>query len=146
MRFLALILLSLVVWAPGALASTVLLTPDSVTGELSVRLTTSTDDARIVRTCLYRIDSNSPDPFAEVVCGSFQGGEPMDPNDLTKGFIGVLTWNTVLVPSEDQLYTARNFADVGDGMEIVSSDSANSGLLPRPVMAPLFIVRAPPTP
>ena len=146
MRFLALILLTLVMCAPGAFAqdaTPVVLDLDTVTGEVSVRLSTSTDDPRYVRTCLYRIDGNSPDPLAEVVCGAFQGGTPTDPADPTKGFIGTLTWNTVLVPSEDQVYVARNFADIGGGMEIVSADSANSGILPSAITAPLFVVSSP---
>ena len=124
-------------------APIVVLTPDSVTGEVTVRLSTEPDDVRYSRTCLFRIDANSPDPLAEVVCGSFKSGEPTDPADPTKGFIGTLTWTTVLVPSQDQVYVARNFADIGGGMEIVSPDSANSGLLPQPITAPLFVVRSP---
>ena len=124
----------------------VILSPDSVTGSFMATASSNTDDPRIVRICLFRIDSNSPDPAAEFACLPVTSGRPAtaaeDPTGVMAGEVFDIPFSTVLVAGQDQLFVARNIASDLSG-ELVSVDSANTGRIPAMIGAPLFLVKAP---
>lgn len=128
-------------------ADMVVLQPDVVTGEFRAKVATNTDDQRLSRVCLYRIDSNSPDPEAEVTCQpAILGRAPNlveSPDGSLPGLIFEIPFNTVLVAGQDQLFTARSFGDIGGGVEISSVNATNSAFIPSAIGPPMFIIRAP---
>ena len=125
----------------------VVLTPDSVTGEFRAKLSSATDDARLVRVCIFRIDANSPDPDAEFACLPASAGRDAtpseDPTGTAPGQIFEIPFTTVLVAGEDQIFTARNIAEDPDAGVLVSANSVNSGRIPARLGPPLFVVEAP---
>lgn len=125
----------------------VILTPDVITGQVTAKLNSTTNDARLIEVCVHRIDQNSPDPAAKVACAARDTGSvPLDSSEEApsgEGLVYYIPFTVTMVPGQDQIFVARNYADVGGGAIIVSADSANSALLPQPIAPPLFIVRAP---
>ncbi len=125
----------------------IVLIPDTITGQVEAKLNSNTDDTRLVEVCIHRIDQNSPDPEAKVGCAPYATGQvPLDASEEApsgEGLVYRIPFTVVLIPNQDQIFVARNYADVGGGTILVSADSANSALLPQPVSPPIFIVRAP---
>lgn len=159
-QFHATVLLSVIIFlliailgvllAPAAHAQSVppmiVLTPDTVTGELRAKVNSNIDDARVVRVCMFRIDQNSPDPLAEVACADMASGRAPTAEEAGPSGVGMIyeiPFSSVFVAGQDQLFVARNIADVGGGIEISSLDSLNSALIPQAVGQPVFIYLGP---
>ena len=120
----------------------ILLTPDAVTGEVTFRANTNVDDARVVETCVYRVDANSPDPSTPVACALVTSGIPPEPHEQTPSEEGVVVSIVATIPilPEDQTFGLRNVRAI-EGQPIQSELSANSAVLPFAIVAPLFIVQ-----
>ena len=143
MAMTAFILFSL--FSRSASAQTVVLTPNEVTGEFTAKVNSATDDIRIDRVCLYRIDVNSPDPTAEFACqlvgdGSIPLAGEEAPN--FEGLVYNIAFTTVLVPGESQKFVARNVAsDIGG--ELMSEPTADFALIPARPTSPVFLIVSP---
>lgn len=125
----------------------IVLTPDSVSGEFVATVNSAVNDSRVARVCIFRIDSNSPDPLAEVACVDAGLGSAPTPEQAApsgEGMVYSIPFSTALVAGQDQLFTARNIADIGGGQEISSLNATNSALIPSAVGPPMFIIRAVP--
>ena len=123
----------------------VILTADSITGEFVGKVNSNTDDPRIVRVCLYRIDANSPDPTAEFACLPAASGRAPLANEVSPSGLGMvfeIPFTTTLVESQDQLFTARNIALDPSG-ELMSDPAARSARIPGPLGRPIFVVPSP---
>jgi hypothetical protein len=126
-------------------ANDVTLAPDTVTGTFVAHVNTATDDIRVDRVCLYRIDAASPDPTTEFACAlRLDARAPTEeeaaPNG--EGLVYEITFTTVLVPGVDQSFVARNIAtDIGG--EIMSDMSENQAHIPGRPFTPVFVIRAP---
>jgi hypothetical protein len=135
--FVLLIALFIMAFAQNATAQTVpliVLTPDSVTGEVTFHVDTNTADTRLTETCIYRIDVNSPDPLTPVACAPPSAGTP----SASGGVLLDIPVTIVILP-EDQVFGARNIATVA-GQTVESNLTSNSAVLPFGVVAPLFVV------
>lgn len=123
----------------------VILTPDEVTGEFTARANTATDDIRLDRTCLYRVDVFSPDPTVPVVCTFVtEGRAPLVGEEAPsgEGVVVDMVFTTVLVPGQNQRFVVRNVAiDVGGELE--SENGPNSGLITSRPGAPFFVIVSP---
>jgi hypothetical protein len=123
----------------------VILTPDEVTGEFTARANTNTDDIRLDRTCLYRVDVYSPDPTVPVVCTfTVDGREPLpgEESPSGEGVVVDMVFTTVLVSGQNQRFVVRNIAlDVGGELE--SENGSNSGLITSRPGAPFFVIVSP---
>lgn len=142
--FALLVSLFVLAFAQSAAAqSTVLvvLTPDSVTGEVTFHVNTATNDARLTDVCVYRIDINSPDPSTPIACSTPSGGRVPTLTEQAPSGEGVVLDISVVIPilPEDQVFGAKNIATVA-GETIPSVFSSNSAVLPFGVVAPLFVV------
>lgn len=136
------------IFSGKASAQNVVLHPDAVSGEFTAKVNSATDDIRIERVCIYRIDENSPDPAAEVACNLVgDGAVPLADEEAPnfEGLVYNITFTTTLVPGENQVFVARNVAtDIGG--EIASEPSSNTGIIPGRPLSPVFIIVSPPAP
>ncbi len=132
--------------AQGVFPDPIVLTPDKVTGELTVKLNSATDDVRITRICLYRIDQFSPDVDAEVACVDVSLGSTPKPEEVApsgEGMVYSIPFTTAFIVGQDQLFTARNIASFGAGQEISSVNSVNTALIPSLVAPPMWLYVGP---
>lgn len=143
---LALILtLLLLSFAKASTAQTpplIVVIPDTVTGIVDFQAHTNTDDVRVTDTCVYRIDANSPDVDTPVACVLVASGTAPGPDEQSPSGEGVIVNIRVTIPilPVDQIFGLRNVGAI-DGQTIQSVLSANSGILPFAIVAPLFIVQ-----
>jgi hypothetical protein len=142
---------TMIFFSNSASAQNVLLTPDSLTGEFTARANTATDDIRLDRVCLYRIDSNSPDPVTEFACASVGTGRTPTASEAAPNGEGVvvdITFTTTLVVGENQEFVARNIAQDFDSSmstfsDIQSDPSSNLARIVARPFSPVFIIIAP---
>jgi len=131
--------------ASTAFGQTVVLHPNEVTGEFTAKVNSATNDIRIDRVCLFRIDANSPDPTEEFACQLVGDGSIPLAGEEAPSFEGLvynITFTTVLVPGESQKFVARNIAsDIGG--ELVSAPTADFALIPARPTSPIFLIVSP---
>jgi hypothetical protein len=124
---------------------TIMLLPDKVSGDFTATVNSSTDDARLDRVCLYRVDHKSLDPMAEFACVAIDTGVAPNPGqeaESGEGLVYTITFQTNLVAGENQAFIARNIA-IDTGVQILSDPSSNFARIPARPIGPKFVIVSP---
>ena len=132
---------AIMVFAGRAGAELFVLTPDAVTGQVEFHVNTNTNDARLTKTCVYRIDALSPDVDVPIACVDVSAGRAPVGSEISPSGEGVFLAipAAVSILAEDQIFGVKNIATVA-GVDVPSIIGPNTTVLPMGVVAPLFVV------
>jgi hypothetical protein len=140
----AIVALALIAGAPASavhVAPLIVVQPDQITGQMKFKVNTGTNDPRVVKTCVVRIDQNG-DPAVDLGCVDTSTGRAPVGDEILhngEGVVVEIIVDVVMIANEDQLYSFRNYADVGGGLLVASELSENAGLLPQLTPPPIFL-------